>query len=84
MFAVVVVVVVVVFVLFVSLFLLLLLPQYGCVEHISEKKRAKGLCNVISEQREFSVSLETKKLIFLRLYKRQNGWKVNLKMTTLS
>ena len=66
---------------FFSVFLLLLL-QFGDVEDISEKKRAMGLGNVISEEREFSVSLETKDLLFYRLYKRQRGWKENLKITT--
>ena len=32
--------------------------------------------------KEFSVSLQTKNLVFLRLHKRFNGWKKNLKMTT--
>ena len=50
---------------------------------MSEKKRAKRLGNVISNERDFSVSLETKKLK-LRLLKRQNDWKENLKVTTLS
>ena len=47
---------------------------------MSEKKR---LGNVISNERDFSVSLETKKFFF-RLLKRQNDWKENLKVTTLS
>ena len=66
---------------FFSVFLLLFL-QYDDVEDISEKKRAMGLGNVISEEREFSVSLETKDLVFYRLHKRQCGWKENLKITT--
>ena len=45
--------------------------QYVDLGHISEKKRAKRLGNVISNERDFSVSLETKKLFF-RLLKRQN------------
>ena len=59
---------------FLKLFLLLLF-QYGAVEHIyvSEKKRAEGSGNVICKAREFSVSLETKKPVFFRLHKRQNG-----------
>ena len=60
----------------------LLLLQYCDVEHISAKKRAKRLSNAISKEREFSVSLETKKLVFLSLPKRQNDWEKNLKMTT--
>ena len=59
------------------------LLQYVDLGHISEKKRAKGLGNVVSNERYFSVSLETKKLFF-RLLKRQNDWKENLKVTTLS
>ena len=59
------------------------LLQYVDLGHISEKKRAKRLGNVISNERDFSVSLETKKLFF-RLLKRQNDWKENLKVTTLS
>ena len=45
-----------------SLFFLIL--QYCDVEHISVKKRAKGLSNAISKEREFSVSLKTKTLSF--------------------
>ena len=48
---------------FFSRFLLFLL-QYVDLGHISEKKRAKRLGNVISKERDFSVSLETKKLFF--------------------
>ena len=59
------------------------LLQYVDLGHISEKKRAKRLGNVVSNERYFSVSLETKKLFF-RLLKRQNDWKENLKVTTLS
>ena len=40
------------------------------------RKRDNG--NVISNERDFSVSLETQKLFF-RLLKRQNDWKENLK-----
>ena len=69
--------------LFFSRFLLFLL-QYVDLGHISEKKRAKRLGNVISNERDFSVSLETKKLFFFRLLKRQNDWKENLKVATLS
>ena len=65
---------------FFSLFFLIL--QYCDVEYISAKKRAKELSNAISKEREFSVSLETKKLVFLSLHKRQNDWEENLKMTT--
>ena len=50
-------------VVFFSRFLLFLL-QYVDLGHISEKKRAKRLGNVISNERDFSVSLETKKLFF--------------------
>ena len=57
------------------------LLQYSDLGHISEKKR---LGKVISNERDFSVSLETKKLVILRLHKRQNGWKEKLKVTTLS
>ena len=70
------------FVVFCSRFLLFLL-QYVDLGHISKKKRAKRLGNVISNERDFSVSLETKKLFF-RLLKRQNDWKENLKVATLS
>ena len=49
--------------LFFSRFLLFLL-QYVDLGHISEKKRAKRLGNLISNERNFSVSLETKKLFF--------------------
>ena len=59
------------FFVFFSLFLPLLL-QYGDVEH-SEKKREKGFGNVISKEREFSVSLETKKFVFLTLHETQKG-----------
>ena len=38
------------------------LLQYVDLGHISEKKRAKRVGNVISNERDFSVSLETKKL----------------------
>ena len=55
---------------FFSLFFLIL--QYCDVEYISATKRAKGLSNAVSKEREFSVSLETKKLVFLSLHKRQN------------
>ena len=48
---------------FFSRFLLFLL-QYVDLGHISEKKRAKRLGNVISNERDFPVSLETKKLFF--------------------
>ena len=48
---------------FFSRFLLFLL-EYVDLGHISEKKRAKRLGNVISNERNFSVSLETKKLFF--------------------
>ena len=41
-----------------------------------------GLVNAIREEREFSVSLETKDLVFYRLHKTQRGWKENLKLTT--
>ena len=40
------------------------LLQYVDLGRISEKKRAKRLGNVISNERDFSVSLETKKLFF--------------------
>ena len=68
------------FFFFFTFFFLLL--QYCDVEHISAKKRAKGLSNAISKEREFSVSLETKKFVSLSLHKRQNDWEENLKMTT--
>ena len=67
------------FVCFFPRFLHFLL-QYVDLGHMSEKKR---LGNVISNERDFSVSLETKKFFF-RLLKRQNDWKENLKVTTLS
>ena len=50
--------------------------------YFSEKKRVNGLGNVINKECEFSVSLETKNLVFLRLHKRFNDWKKNLKVTT--
>ena len=49
---------------------------------ISEKKRAKGLGNVINKECEILVSLETKKLVFLRLHETLNGWKEHLKIAT--
>ena len=50
---------------------------------LSETKREqKRLGNVPNKECEFSVSLETKILLFFRLDKRSYGWEENLKMTT--